>query len=312
MLLAPSTQSQGQYQQGVSGNPGTRQAGQQPQQADRDRAGLPGPAQRAISNPDPANDKEREIRDLAAQEATATFTFWIVVIALAQTIVAGIGIVYIRRTIRQGQAGLKLARETKDETIRIGEAQTRAYLSVVRADLLLDRKKRFWADTPSTDLTLHLHNSGETPAVNVSYYCSAGVSTWRNIGVVPDTDTVPNHEFITNIPPGDVSKIEAVGYGISLHLRAVMARWKEFTQDTPIGDAPILLVYGVVFYEDVFGNTFRSRFGFWLEEQPTEGKLLKGRDDLPTIQACIPTFEPIRDRTDHIKRNEPEEDSEDA
>ena len=296
---------QGEHQQAIRGQPSPNQGRDQPQQAAIDRAGLPGFAERAISNPQPKSGTDQEKRDLAAQEATAAFTFWMVAVALAQTLVAGVGIYYIRRTIRQGQEALTLAGETKNETIRIGEAQTRAYLSVVRANIHIGRK-RPGPDHPSTDVYLHFHNSGETPAVNVSYHCEAGVSMWRDIDVLPPLETVPYQEFITNIPPGEGSHIKATCYGVLRDWREVQRRWALHTHQTPIGDAPILLIYGVVFHENVFGHTFRSQFGFWLEEQPMPDTPLVGRDDLPTLQARIPTFERIRDRLDHI-REPPEE-----
>lgn len=94
------------------------EAGHPPEQADFDRAGLPRPTERLISNPQPRDGTDHEKRDLAAQEATAVFTFWMVIVALLQTIVAAIGIIYIRRTIVQGQEALKHARDVSYEELR--------------------------------------------------------------------------------------------------------------------------------------------------------------------------------------------------
>lgn len=52
-----------------------------PSQIDRDRAGLPYFAERIASGPDPDEGSEREKRDLAAQEASALWAFWMLVVS---------------------------------------------------------------------------------------------------------------------------------------------------------------------------------------------------------------------------------------
>lgn len=205
-------------------------------------------------------------------------------------------------TIRATNAAVdanKIASETKEETIRIGEAQTRAYLSVVRADVHVDRKDRNHPNFPRFEVALHFHNSGETPAVNVAYHCTAEVSKWIDVNILPSLGTVPEQRFVTNIPPGEASEIDVPCYGIALRWREYKEQWDQVTEDTKFGQMPMLVIYGVVFYEDVFGQTFRSQFAFWFGKKPkTDGPT--GRDDLDTLQACIPTFERISDRQKYI------------
>jgi hypothetical protein len=124
----------------------------QPHQADRDRAGLPSLAERAIGNPDPATPDERDKRNLAAQEATAAFAFWMIIVALVQAAVAAIGIYFLRRTIQQGQEALNHARA-------ISYLELRAYVSIGRP--VLTHSGKNWV------ATFPILNTGQTPATDV-------------------------------------------------------------------------------------------------------------------------------------------------
>jgi hypothetical protein len=58
-----------------------------PSQIDRDRAGLPYIAERIAAGPDPDEGTEREKRDLAAQEASALWAFWLLTVSSFSAIV---------------------------------------------------------------------------------------------------------------------------------------------------------------------------------------------------------------------------------
>lgn len=88
------------------------------QQADTDHAGVPALVERIISNPEPRDDAEREKRDLAAQENTAAWTFWIVVLAAIQSALSAVGILFIVRSLRQAEASLNHAREVSHTDFR--------------------------------------------------------------------------------------------------------------------------------------------------------------------------------------------------
>lgn len=154
---------QGYDQKAVGANQRSAEASRQPQQADTHRAGLPGFIERAISNPEPQAGDDHEKRDLAAQEASATFAFWVVVAAFVQAAASIVGIVFIIKTLQQGalslrtafsglrqagraaraaEASIKIAErsaqaaeDTVKEARRIGEAQVRCYLSGVKASI---------------------------------------------------------------------------------------------------------------------------------------------------------------------------------
>ena len=62
-----------------------------PSQIDRDRAGLPDFVERIASAPDPKNADEREKRDLAAQEASALWSFWMLFATAFSAVITTIG-----------------------------------------------------------------------------------------------------------------------------------------------------------------------------------------------------------------------------
>lgn len=252
------------------------------------------------------NDLYQQRRMAEAAETMNGLTFVQTRALVGQTIIVLFALLAAIAAARYAKDAARHAEAGVFETRRIGETQSRAYLSVIRADIHIGRGGEIIPDLLIIDLRLYFHNSGQTPALNVSYYCTSCVLKWRKINTVPLISTVPSQEFVNNIPPSQTNQIKAISFGIARHLRKMIALWKEFTSETPIGDAPILMIYGVVFYEDVFGDTFRSQFNFWLEEQPTQGRPLRGKDDLPTIQARVPTFERIGDRQNYVMPETPD------
>lgn len=113
-----ATQTHSQHEKRVASDSAARDKGRQPQQADMDHAGVPTFAERIISNPDPSDGTEREKRDLAAQENTAAWAFWIVILAAIQAALSAAGILFIVRSLRQAEAALKHAREVSHTDFR--------------------------------------------------------------------------------------------------------------------------------------------------------------------------------------------------
>jgi hypothetical protein len=88
-------------------------------QIETPRAGLPFAAESFVSNPEPKNTDEREKRDLAAQEASATWAFWVVLFAAVQTILTVVGIYFVKRTL---DATLRAVEDTGQATEAMREA----------------------------------------------------------------------------------------------------------------------------------------------------------------------------------------------
>lgn len=111
-----------------------------PSQLDRDRAGLPALAERAASGPDPKSTDEREKRDLAAQESTSVWTFWMLVVSLLGVLTTMLGtgfllwqITLTRKAVKDtGDATVAMVRQNAiaEEQLRHTQNEARAWLAI--------------------------------------------------------------------------------------------------------------------------------------------------------------------------------------
>lgn len=135
-----------------------------PNQIDRDRAGLPYLAESVASAADPQNADEREKRDLAAQEASALWAFWMLVATGISAIITMIGtgfllwqIMLTREAVEDTGRATDAMREANEISERIGEAQTRCYLGIKSASVSI-------GDDGNPSVTIVVVNTGQSPA----------------------------------------------------------------------------------------------------------------------------------------------------
>ncbi|NOX95074.1 MAG: hypothetical protein GXP04_08245 [Alphaproteobacteria bacterium] len=109
-----------------------------------------------VRNPEPNREEWRGEKDLQAQQTMAMWTVFIGLVTLA-------GVVYVARTLGLSRATLDQAIEATNAskeavavTQRVGEAQTRAYLSI-------EEVKAVWGEI-THELHLSLVNTGNSPA----------------------------------------------------------------------------------------------------------------------------------------------------
>lgn len=86
-----------------------------PEQFVTERSGIPITVERAISNPEPKSGKDFEKRDLAAQEASAAFAFWMIIVAAFSAVITLVGTILLYQQIR-------LTREAVQDTARATDA----------------------------------------------------------------------------------------------------------------------------------------------------------------------------------------------
>ncbi|WP_298021775.1 hypothetical protein [uncultured Parasphingopyxis sp.] len=127
-------------QSAIGGNRNGNDSNRQPSQIDRDRAGLPEFAERVTSGPDPENGKEREARDLAAQESMSVWAFWLLLVSAVGALTTIIGTclllwqVMLTRKAVEDTSGATAAMERSNlETRRNAEWELNAYLFFDRA-----------------------------------------------------------------------------------------------------------------------------------------------------------------------------------
>jgi hypothetical protein len=180
-----------------------------PEQYVTERAGIASTFERAISNPQPRTGQDHEKRDLAAQEASAVFAFWMVLISTFGAVVTTLATVLLYQQIR-------LTREAVQETAKATRAmddankiavQTFKYSAEPIIDIYAyDRLKASGiskkSDVAKVDIDVVLRNIGNGPAIvrvfNVNFVNisdpiedSHTLETMRK-RLEPDSETVYN------------------------------------------------------------------------------------------------------------------------
>ncbi|EAQ24335.1 hypothetical protein ROS217_08795 [Roseovarius sp. 217] len=104
------------------------------------------------------NEDQRAQDDLEAQTEMALWAFWMLVATVIVALITGLGVIFVWQTLKATQ---RMATDTRE----IGQAQTRAYLSITGA-------KYFRNGRPGREghnyVRLTIHNSGNSPARNVN------------------------------------------------------------------------------------------------------------------------------------------------
>lgn len=219
-------------------------------------------------------EKRQSADDVQAQRDMALWAFVMCLLAAAQLIIAGVGIWYIRKTLVATERAVAEAGDATEaahlavaETARIGEAQVRAYLSVIGLDFS-------WEDdgvmmVPRPKVALILNNSGATPADKVAYFCGCECVTLNEARRFVCPDKLSFLYRLPTMPAGSTERREAMAFGYLPKLKQYQSGRAAFTQHMKIGDMPIMVLWATVIYEDVFSVTYRSDSAFLLEPRET-------------------------------------------
>ena len=138
-----------------------------PSQIYRDRAGLPDFAERIASAPDPKDADEREKRDLAAQEASALWAFWMLLATAFSALITMIGTGFLLWQImltREAVQETGQATTAMQEANSIAREANRPWITVK-----INVKKMYRVDEQfHWDFDIICENIGKTIAVD---YC---------------------------------------------------------------------------------------------------------------------------------------------
>lgn len=122
----------------------------------------------AVEIVDASREQQHSESDLAAQWQAANWVLWATIIGAIQLVFSGLGLIALLRTIHQGREGLQAAKDAISETKRIGEAQTRCYLSGASAKMGYLTTGEFWVECL-------IRNTGQSPARNVKCSCEPSI-----------------------------------------------------------------------------------------------------------------------------------------
>ena len=206
-----------------------------PEQSQTDHAGVPAAAQRFISNPEPSDGSEREKRDLAAQENTATWAFWMVIFTAGQLLLSVAGLWALLRTFRQGQEALEHARQSS-------RAELRAYLffQVNIVDPLSAHNSEIKSNWGFV-------NTGQTPARKMRV-----ITKWA-VGVESPPENFFDCEFT------DKGTLGYLGSGLDTFVNKSIKLSTKNSSDIQSGKKTLYL-FGMAEYEDVFERRHFIKF----------------------------------------------------
>ena len=220
-----------------------------PSQSLPDISGLPGPVERAIANPRPPGGQDHEKRDLAAQEASALWAFWMVCGTFASVLITAVGTIFLYKQI-------VLTREAVEDT---GKATLAMERQNELAENTAKRQLRAYCNVAEYGVTgvgvnyepvfiVTAFNTGQTPAKTVKFDSEAALVL--NDGQHPDY--YPNVAAFASITVGSGRPISSRA---ALNRKLTQADW-----DDLVSGKLILQVRAYGEYFDIFGDPqwFRS------------------------------------------------------
>ena len=167
--------------------------------------------------------------------------------------------------------GAVLLFKTLRATREIGEQQVRCYVLIEKASYDPHLMEGFEGQKFIGGIKATLNNSGTTPAVNVAYYAEAFLSSWLAMSE-PVKPIEPTYIVALNNLSGNTSEqVNIVPFRLAIIESEFLEGISNFTNHTPLGQRPIIGIRGAIYYDDVFGKSFRSDFAFFLEEGFQEG-----------------------------------------
>lgn len=117
------------------------------------------------------NEHQRAEKDLIAQTEMSLWAFWMVVISCFTVILTGVGVWFVFRTAQfthktliEAEKTTKAAIDTVDETRRIGESQTRAYIEFHSREFIPVFSSEISSAPIGFRFRITIKNSGQTPA----------------------------------------------------------------------------------------------------------------------------------------------------
>lgn len=195
-------------------------------------------------------ESQRAEHDLAAQQAMAAWAFWMFATSALTLVVSVVGAIFVWRTFL--------------ETRRIGEAQTRAYVDLTRAeiDLSAGRPRVF----------LYVRNSGQSPA---QYFEIAGSYVELQGNRFSNAKLNFPSDFKRWPGMGAQQELSAIcdtaGLTDALEKRQGL-NWTARIMFEP--DAPThLFVFGKLRYATVFNEVFESEFAFFCTDVKSNGNV---------------------------------------
>ena len=245
-----------------------------------------------IPTPKTQEESAQESRDhdekAANDRISFTLTGIIAAIALGQFIVYWYQSIQLKKTVKAageqseamerhiGEATRSAnAMEEIAATIKKGNREAmRAYLTVIVANVGLWQQRREGQPDLKFEARPILSNTGNTPARKVKHMVVADILP----NPIPETFTFPMPQA------EEVEKSQTIGAHVSTGLAGTL---NDFVEDAEVpsikeGNEKILAVWGLITYEDVYGDPHWVKFAHmyrWIPNGNFEGYYIAGHND---------------------------------
>lgn len=230
------------HHQSVGTNGGQEYPSDSPRNGLADVSGIDPLAESIIAKPQPRNTDEREQRDLAAQESTAIFAYWMFWAVVLQTLLAAGALFALVKDLRQN-------RESNERSLR-------AYLSFSDMNLsVFDTKKG--GGTKRMEVETKIINGGQTPAYKCIHL--------GNIVALTQKGAEANFSRSDAAPILGQAKPYVVHNGRDTNAAFFSHEDISESDIQAVTDGKkAIFIYGMVVYEDCFGAQRKTRFCYEL------------------------------------------------
>ncbi|MGK9282332.1 hypothetical protein [Sinorhizobium meliloti] len=213
-------------------------------------------------------EAHRNERDVLAQESMAWWTWVMGLTAIGGTVLSAGAAFAALRSVALSRRALTQAEESVTETIKIGQAQSRAYVHA--------REAKFSEEAP--DIIVVVMNTGQTPA---TYFRIGGDVTMVDRGEVRNSIAIGDY---------DLKEWPALGAGLDLKVQIGSDETRKVVEafrDDWAFDEKRLVVQGKIIYGDVFGCEFETPFVFYVHRNE-----LHFRRPVAALEAFRQVFRP--------------------
>jgi hypothetical protein len=188
-------------------------------------------------------------QDLKAQQDMAYWALWMLIVSAVGLVVSVFGLCALLYSLKQTRTAIKDTRE-------LGETQMRAYLNLVETET--EALHGILRDDEKASVEFKFTNSGSTPARNAKYIATIEINehpikfTGGDL-VIPSSDEIAPTNTVHNgqILFGNAESARA------LTESEILSCFKDSSKR--------LYMFGIIHYDDVFGNPHKTRFCSYAE-----------------------------------------------
>ena len=195
--------------------------------------------------------EQREKEDLAAQQAMADGTKWLVWVSIAQVALAFLGTIAILCSLALSRKAIETAIEANAISQKIGGLQVRAYMTIEGFEVVA-------APSGTPQYSVRIKNTGQSPSYSVSVQAVASIDANP-----PASCNESTYDILGK------SQTSVWGAGTSLPVKVGFD--KSFTTETQsslINREKAVVISGMITFRDIFGTCRWVKFASYASGPP--------------------------------------------